>query len=59
MELYVTVSFWIGVVGFALRGLTMCVTKYPRNVEYSVGMDSFILIVSMGFLIWAAYLLYS
>lgn len=56
IDVYLTVSFWMGVVAIALRGLCLCGATYPRTPKHSVGSDVFSLMVSIAFLVWVCYL---
>ena len=58
MSTYVYVSFICGIIGITLRGLILALARYPRKSETSVGSDCVVLITSIAFTLWAAYLLY-
>ena len=56
MELYIQVSFWVGGVALFLRCFVLALCPYPRDV--SANSDIAGAIVSVPFLLWAAYLLW-
>lgn len=58
MELYIKVSFWLGVVGVVLRMLLMCIASYPRTTNYSLAEDNVYLLITIGSCIWAGSLVY-
>ncbi len=58
METYITVSFWIGVLGIVIRLGYMIVADYPRKKTESLGECVAIALISAGFVVWAGILLY-
>ena len=58
MELYVTVSLWLCVIGLAGRLIFMMGGEYPRTITYSVAADSALAIIRGAFITWALWLLY-
>ena len=58
MELYITVAFWIGVVGLVVRLFVIGFGSYPRIDSKSIGNDVFIFILSASFTLWAGFLLF-
>ena len=62
MEIYITVSFWVGVIGLLARGLLMCASMSnggSRTSETTIGEDFLLGFISVGFLAWAGFLLYA
>lgn len=53
MELYVKVSFWIGVVGIVCYSMMLICADYPRLVETSVGTDVVALLITIAVTLWA------
>ena len=58
MELYVKVSFWIGVVGLVVRLLFMLGGSYPRTSTNTAASDSALAMISAALVAWAWWLLY-
>jgi hypothetical protein len=58
MNLYIKISFWLGIAGIVMRALTMMVSDYPRTVKHSLGEDVVTLIREIGFAVWAWVLIY-
>ena len=58
METYVTVSFWMMIVALIIRLLVLSVASYPRTEEKTIGGDIVTIIISIGFIVWAGFLLY-
>ena len=55
IDTYLTVVFWIGILGFAIRGVWMC-GDYPRVETKSLGQDLFGLIIAALFFAWVCVL---
>lgn len=58
MELFVKVVFWMGVVSFILRIITMGVREWPHVQSKSLGMFVGETLLSAAFTIWAAAVLW-
>ena len=58
MEVYVTVSFWIGIIALLIRGGIMSTAIYPRTEKKSIGADLFAILIQTGFVVWCAFLLW-
>lgn len=56
METYITVSFWLSLASFIIRGCQIGVCSYPRKKEYSMGFDISVIILSLPLFVWVAYL---
>lgn len=59
MELYIKVSFWSGIVGLAVRAITLMVCDYPRSTKHSIGEDVVLLLMSAAIVVWAWRLVYT
>lgn len=58
MELYVTVSFWLGVFALVINTLTMCMGEFPINRSVSVGEKFISTLVGAGFVVWSGMLIF-
>ena len=58
MELYIKVSFWMGVVCLVLRVLTMAVREWPHKKTESLGEYVGGTILSLAFVVWAGIVLW-
>jgi hypothetical protein len=58
MNLYIKISFWLGIAGIVARALGMMISDYPRTVKYSLGADVVLLILTIGLTAWAWVLVY-
>jgi len=58
MELYVKVSFWIGVVAVSLHLVVISLADFPTTTKTTLGGQLVKMIISSAFLVWASYLLY-
>jgi len=56
IDTYLTVAFWLGIIGVALRGVILICCEYPRITKTSVGSDTMQFIVQAFFLAWVCYL---
>jgi len=56
MKAFVLVTFWLTVMGFVIRCVFILLDEYPR--ETTKGGDIVSNLVGMGFVLWAAYLLW-
>ncbi len=56
IETYLTVVFWLGIVGVSLRVLIMLGSSYPRNMKITTAGDTVHLLVGVFFLVWVCYL---
>jgi hypothetical protein len=57
MNAYLITSIVLGVIAILVRLGCMAWSDYPRTVTYSRGEDAFLLLVSLGFALWAWHLL--
>lgn len=57
MELYVQISFWIGVINIIYCATLLAFEKYPRSQEYSQASDTLSLLTSITLTYWAGSLL--
>ena len=55
IETYLTVVFWIGIVGLVIRGVFLC-APYPRVEKKSLGQDLLTLIIAGLFFSWVCVL---
>lgn len=58
MELYVKVSFWIGVFALLVRVITLSVRSWPHTKTETLGEFVGLTILSLGFTIWAGIVLW-
>ncbi len=58
MELYITVLFWMLVIGAICKVIVVSIAEYPRKEKTSIGFDLVILIKTIGFAVWAGILLW-
>lgn len=58
MELYVIVSFWMGVLSLVLRALVMGVKTWPHTRTESLGEYVGGTLLSLAFTIWAGIVLW-
>lgn len=56
IDTYLTVMFWLGVVGIVARGLLMSMSTYPRLQKTTLGADIVSLFVGIALLVWVAIL---
>ena len=59
MELYVQVSFWMGVLAFVINMLCILSIEYPRKKTETIGEKLFAVIVGGGFVVWSGFILFS
>lgn len=59
MELYITVSFWLGVFCLVVNLLSLATCKFPSVKEETVGMKTAQVLIGTGFAVWAGFLLYA
>lgn len=59
METYVTVAFWMGVVGVVINTSVMAVVEWPRTHKESLGAMVAKTLLGAGFTIWAGMVLYA
>ena len=59
MELYITVSFWLGVFGLVVNLLSLLVVEYPKTKQETIGDKLFMIIVGGAFAVWAGNLLFN
>lgn len=57
MHAYLMTSFVIGVIANIVRLATLANANYPRIVKWTRAQDVAGLVVSLGFMLWAAWLL--
>lgn len=54
MELYVLVSFWLGVLAFIIRIITLAVEDWPKQQKpKSLGMQVAETLLGIGVTVWA------
>lgn len=58
MELYIKVSFWIGVLGLLIRIGTMSTRQWPHTETKSLGEYVGEAIFSLAFVVWAGIVLW-
>jgi hypothetical protein len=56
MITFIAVYLVLGGVGIIARALLMSVSEYPRTTTYTIGQEMFILLVNIGFFVWALFL---
>jgi hypothetical protein len=57
MELYISVAFYVGLMGIIFRSINL-VAPHPRITEHSIGQDALELIIVIAFFAWVAVLKY-
>jgi len=55
---FILVFFWVSFVGLLYRFYLMVGSTYPRTKTISLGHDTASTIENLGWLLWAAYLLW-
>ena len=58
MELYIKVSFWLGVTMLIVRTITMGVRSWPHQKTETLGEYIGATILSLAFIIWAGVVLW-
>jgi hypothetical protein len=58
MEIYVTVAFYLGLLGLVINLTSLLVIEYPRNRKETIGEKLFIIIIGIAFCVWSGVLLY-
>lgn len=56
IELYLTVVFYLTLIGLILKLGIIGLSTYPRRQEYSLGFDISLVIVQLCFFVWIIYL---
>lgn len=56
MNTFLVVYLIIVGLGTILRAVVMSTKDYPRKVEYSMGEDVALLLINVGFFVWALFL---
>lgn len=59
MSVYITVMFWLYLITVLACMLTLGISKYPRVIERSIGMDIVILVEMIAMLCWTTYIKYN
>lgn len=59
MELYIKVSFWIGVVCFLLRTLILSLKSFPITRDVTLGQYVAETMLSLAFTAWAGILIWA
>lgn len=59
MELYIKISFWLGVITIVLISIIMVGSTYPRTSRHSLGEDTVSLILNIAIAVWAGILLFA
>lgn len=59
MELYIKVSFWMGIVALGLNLLSLMLEEYPKTRRETVGFKTVQVLVGGAFVAWSGYLLYA
>lgn len=62
MELYITVSFWLGVTGLLGRAILMLSSFLSggiRATETTIAEDFLLGVISLAFVGWSGYLLFA
>ena len=58
MELYIKVSFWLGVVSLVLRVIIMAFREWPRQRTQTLGEYVGEAILTLAFVVWAGIVLW-
>lgn len=58
METYITVSFWLGVIGVFFGICMACFAEYPIVKTQKIGEVVFKIITQLVFVVWAGILLF-
>ena len=59
MEIYIKVSFWLGLLGVGVNMITLLVGEFPKKSEVTLGETLFKILVGVGFAVWAGIILYT
>ena len=59
MELYITVSFWLGIFAIVVNMLILMVGEFPQTRTETVGYKVAQVLISGAFAVWAGILLYA
>tara|TARA_R110002126_G_C10105849_1_gene466726 strand:- start:235 stop:417 length:183 start_codon:yes stop_codon:yes gene_type:complete len=59
MELYIQVSFWMGIFALVVNMISIAVIDYPKSKVETLGQKIFQILICSGFLVWAGFLLFS
>ena len=59
MEIYIKVSFWLGLLGVGVNMIMLLVGKFPKKHEVTLGETLFKILVGVGFAVWAGIILYT
>lgn len=59
MELYVQVSFWLGVTAIVINILGLMVLEYPRQETRTLGKQVAAILGGGAFVIWAGIILFT
>ena len=58
MELYIKISFWLGVIALIIRVLSLATCSWPRIRSESLGSYVAATILSLAFTLWAGIVLW-
>ena len=58
LKIYVMVSFWIGVLGFIVRMLSLVGDEFPKKKTVTMGEHLFELVLGIMLCVWAGVALW-
>ena len=58
MELYIQISFWLGIAGISINMIGLLMSEFPQTKEKTIGEVLFQIILGIGFAVWAGSLIY-
>ena len=59
MEIYIKVSFWLGIFGIVVNMLILLSGDFPRIKEITIGEILVKILLGAGFAVWAGIILYT
>lgn len=58
MELYIQVSFWMGLIALILNLLVLMAADFPIVKKETIGLKTAQVFIGSAFVVWAGFLLY-
>lgn len=59
MEMYITISFWMGIFAITVNMIRLMAGNLPKVRTDTVGGITAHVLVSIGFAVWAGFLLFA
>ncbi len=57
MTTFLVVMFCLYIVQIVYKSIQMSISDYPRQVEYTIGEDLLVILISIGMGIWVGILI--